>query len=727
MVVSGQALLRYFWIDRVMQADESRRRRLVLALAVAVIAMVPFLPALHGHWVYDDHPLIETNPVVHSLHWIGRWFTNDFWATNAQTMRNGNGFDYWRPLIIGSYAVDWRLSGGNPLWFHVMNTLWHGAVAALAFVTLRRWIGATWPAFLAAVLFAVHPTKAESVAWIAGRTDVICMLFALIATEGIGRRLRGARWGLALELVGTIGAYLAKEQALILPAFAAVEAWVALGRPALDRAAVKRCIVVALPQAAVAIAYLVVRSRFLPIKAHVGASALVIGDYIQSVLETMGRFVTLTLAPHDLSIQQALVNFHHLRPVHDVTYVAIGAIALVALGALAVVARRRWPFVTVGIGFYFVTLLPTSNLVPTQMITLISERFLYLPLLGAALVVGGVLEAQDATWRRRGYALAAACAVALAALAASRSADFVDEDALWARELSMHPESRQAGLYFVTQAIQQRNFTRALEVLGKMEAAAARYDHNAQLDLELASNVVFALGQLTPDHDVAGLRELDAFCQELLDHRAARLKLHGVTLSVGMSKAHIAVLPEYLSRLETYRADFASRLGDDAQGMRLTAAARETCAWCPPRVIEDALLHARAGQYDAAYQILAAESARVGEAPVAAVRAEIDAAHAAAATAATASGPAQVNARAQELAYLQLWGRAYDTLAPYKAEILAAPNLARTFAELAYRAGEPATAREALATLEPPGQIDSDFHGWAVEMGWQSDEPPAPR
>ena len=81
-----------------------------------------------------------------------------------------------------------------------------------------------------------------------------------IATEGIGRRLRGARWGLALELVGTIGAYLAKEQALILPAFAAVEAWVALGRPALDRAAVKRCIVVALPQAAVAIAYLVVRS-----------------------------------------------------------------------------------------------------------------------------------------------------------------------------------------------------------------------------------------------------------------------------------------------------------------------------------------------------------------------------------------------------------------------------------------------------------------------------------
>lgn len=711
-----------------MQAAESRTRRLLLALIVAVIAIVPFLPALHGHWIYDDHSLIEGNPVVHSLHWIGRWFTNDFWATDAQTMRNGNGFEYWRPLIIGSYAVDWRLSGGNPVWFHVMNTVWHGAVAALAFVTLRRWIGATWPAFLAAVLFAVHPTKAESVAWIAGRTDVLCMLFALLATEGIGRRLRGARGGLALEILGTIGAYLAKEQALVLAAFAAVEAWVALGRPALDRAAIKRCIVVALPQAGVAVGYLVIRAMFLPVKAQVGASSLGLVDRVACVLETIGRFVALTLAPHDLSIQQALVNFRHLRPVHDDAYVAIGAIALVALGALAVAARRRWPAVTVGIGFYLVTLLPTSNVVPTQMITLISERFLYLPLLGAALVAGAVLEAQDATWRRRGYALAAACAVALVALAASRSADFVNEDELWARELRMHPDSRQAGLYFVTQAIEQRNYTRALEVIGKMEKAAAPYDRDARLDLEVASNVVFALGQLTPDHDVAGLRKLDAFCEELLDHaRVARLQLRGVGLAIGMTKAHLAMLPVYMARLESYRADFSSRLGDDASALRLAAASRETCQWCPPEVNEDALLHARTGQYDAAYQILDAESARVGEPEVAAARDRIDAAHAAATTAATATGPAQVDARAQELAYLQLWGRAFDTLVPYKAEILRVPNLARTFAELAYRAGESATAREVLGTLEPPNAIDADLHTWAVEMGWQSDEPPAPR
>ena len=210
-----------------------------------------------------------------------------------------------------------------------------------------------------------------------------------------------------------------------------------------------------------------------------------------------------------------------------------------------------------------------------------------------------------------------------------------------------------------------------------MEAAAAPYDHNAQLDLELASNVVFALGQLTPNHDVAGLRELDAFCQELLDHRAARLKLHGVSLSVGMSKAHLAVLPEYLSRLETYRADFASRLGDDAQGLRLTSAARETCAWCPPpsdrgRPPARPGRSVRRGVPDSRRR----ERARGRGAGRRRPR-QIDAAHAAAATAATASGPAQVNARAQELAYLQLWGRAYDTLAPYKAEILASAATSR--------------------------------------------------
>src|SRR5262249_26994250 len=161
----------------------------------------------------------------HSFAWVGRWLHTDFWNVGEDVRRFGSPMVYWRPGITATYAVDWSLSNGSPVFFHVMNLLYQAAVCALAFAVLRRGIRKSIPAFVAALLFAIHPTKAESVAWIAGRTDVICMLAVLIAAQGIAWRLAGRRLGLALEIGGTAIAYLTKEQAIVLPAFALVEAW----------------------------------------------------------------------------------------------------------------------------------------------------------------------------------------------------------------------------------------------------------------------------------------------------------------------------------------------------------------------------------------------------------------------------------------------------------------------------------------------------------------------
>src|SRR5678816_4556000 len=172
---------------------QERTSRQLMLLCLIVVGAAVFLPALTGGWIYDDHPLIEENPYIHSFHWFSRWFTTDFWDVNEEILRYQSRMVYWRPLVTLTYAVDWQLGHGSPLVFHVMNTLYQALVAALAFFALRRWIGATWPAFLAGLVFAVHPTKAESVAWVAGLTDVLCMVFVLVASAGIARRYRGAR------------------------------------------------------------------------------------------------------------------------------------------------------------------------------------------------------------------------------------------------------------------------------------------------------------------------------------------------------------------------------------------------------------------------------------------------------------------------------------------------------------------------------------------------------
>jgi hypothetical protein len=416
-----------------------------------------FASSIGGGFIYDDNPLIAKNPWIHSLRHLPRWFTSDFWDTSEELKRFGYRMIYWRPGVTASYAIDWLVGQGSPVLFHVTNLAWHAAASMLAFGALRRWTGSLALAFAAALFFAVHPTKAESVAWIAGRTDVMCAAFLLVASLGYARRATGKPWGLALEIGGTAGAYLTKEQAVVIAAFVAVEAWALEGRPAIDARVLARLGRAAAPQLGIAAGYMVLRALLLPIRPP-HAAELPLGVYVEQVLETMGRYATLTFAPHDLSVQQALLRTEHGAPMFDAAYAVLGLVFMGALVGLAYAARRRVAGVTMGILFFAITVLPTSNVVPTSMMTLLSERFLYVPLLGIALAAASALAWAMAGGVPRRAAFVAFCGfclgtVALGSVAAARSSDFADEDTFWERELALHPESIEALRFEVAKAI----------------------------------------------------------------------------------------------------------------------------------------------------------------------------------------------------------------------------------------------------------------------------------
>jgi len=675
----------------------------VVALAVAALGVVVFAPSLAGGWIWDDHPLIEDNPYVHAFHG-GRWLTTDFSNIGEHATR----LLYWRPGVQASYALDWTLGGGAPPLFHVSNLVYHGAVCALAFVTLRRWIGSDLRAVAAAaVLFAVHPTKAESVAWIAGRTDVLCMLGLLLATHGMAKRSR------ALEIAGTAIAYLCKEQAIVLPVFAFVEAWVAGGRAPLDRPILARCARAAVPQAAVAAMYLVTRQIWMPIGfINAGDLSLPLGDHVLVVLDSLGRMFELTFAPHALSAQEGLIVNDGAAMVHSMPHVALGAIALVALAAAAVVARKRFPAATIGIAFYLLTLLPTANLKFTAMTALVSDRYLYVPVLGLAFVAGAAVASQ-----RRLVPLAAACGLALAMLSANRAADFSDEHAFWARELRLHPDSREALQYQYRAAAREKHYDVALGKLLELERLQGRVAMPGG-DVAIATDVATILAQLVPDHDAPSLRAIDAFAAALLAHDqpAARLDVRGVALAVPtVTPSFGKNLQLAQARLYNLRAELASRLGDDATAVKLAESARAACATCVDVVAGTALAYARAGRYTDARESLAAARGKVSDAAIADMTQRLARAEVANRAALEQSGPPQLQAHAQELAMLGLYGRAYDVLAPYKADIAPVPAIALTFAELAFRAGEPAVAREVLAGR---GDADALLATWAAKMGW---------
>ena len=80
-----------------------------------------------------------------------------------------------------SHILDYQLFGLKPWGHHLINVLFHALNAALVFMLLRQLTGATWRSLSVAALFAVHPLRVESVAWIAERKDVLSGFFGLLA------------------------------------------------------------------------------------------------------------------------------------------------------------------------------------------------------------------------------------------------------------------------------------------------------------------------------------------------------------------------------------------------------------------------------------------------------------------------------------------------------------------------------------------------------------------
>jgi hypothetical protein len=151
---------------------ERRASRWDLAapLIVAIAAIVPYIPALSYQFLnWDDNVYVLGNP------WIRAWsgenlvhvFTQPYYAN-------------FLPLHLVSYMVDYSLWGLNPFGYHLQSILLHALNAVLAMLVVRRMLGSSTVALLAALLFAVHPSHVEAVAWISIRKDLLSTMFALL-------------------------------------------------------------------------------------------------------------------------------------------------------------------------------------------------------------------------------------------------------------------------------------------------------------------------------------------------------------------------------------------------------------------------------------------------------------------------------------------------------------------------------------------------------------------
>ena len=147
--------------------------RAVFAVCVFLVGAiwVVFGQTLHHEFVnYDDNKYVYENPqVIHGLNLKGIE-----WAFTHSMMGN------WHPLTVMSHMLDCQFYGLNAGGHHLTSLLLHAATAILLFLVLRGMTGALWRSAFVAAVFAIHPLRVESVAWVAERKDVLSGLFFML-------------------------------------------------------------------------------------------------------------------------------------------------------------------------------------------------------------------------------------------------------------------------------------------------------------------------------------------------------------------------------------------------------------------------------------------------------------------------------------------------------------------------------------------------------------------
>ena len=420
----------------------------------------------YGFLDWDDNGFVYKQPHVSA------GFT---WAGIAWALTNGPAGE-WYPLAMFSHMLDCQLFGLNPAWHHLTSVLLHALNALALFWALRKMTGALWPSAMVAALFALHPLRVESVAWIAERRDVLSGLFfmlTLIAYTAYVRRPRSL--GRYLLVVGLFALGLMSKAILVtLPALLLLLDYWPLGRfvaaqgDGTTRASEKQqtvrwIILEKLPLFALSLAVAVVTMRtHNPWHAPLNLPERLANAAVACVAYLGQFFVPVGLSffyPHPESG----------RPAWEIA----GAVALLlAISVAAILGRRSCPFIFVGWFWYLGVLTPVLGLTYVGAEAR-CDRYTYLAQIGVDIALVWGLLRLTAAWPARRSVLAVGSAVAIVALAVCtwrQTGFWRDDKTLWEHALACDPQNPVAHsalgavLQDTDEAAATKQFLQALEL-----------------------------------------------------------------------------------------------------------------------------------------------------------------------------------------------------------------------------------------------------------------------
>lgn len=458
------------------------------ALGVFLAAVIPFIPALRaGISEFDDSGvLLEVDG------WRGLGSDNLAWMFSSTHM------GHYQPLTWLSYAIEYTAFGMNAEVFHATNIAIHAFNAVLVLLLTRRILRLTQPALdsvagslwssVGAILFAVHPLRVESVAWITERRDVLSLCFLLLAALAYLRahtprepRVTDLRWYVA-AIAFLTASLLSKAWGMtFFVVLLVLDASLLARLPYPDRRNLRRWWATARPA-------LVQKLPF----ATLGLAAAATAAYAQSsmpytvrTLEDWGVFARLAQGCYGLLFYLwktlwpfGLAPLYELPPAFEASDPRfIAGLILAPAAAIALwMVRSRLPGLVAAAVIYAVLLAPVLGVLQSG-IQLVADRYSYIACIPWMIVLAagaarwtGVSEAADRRPAGRGRTATATAglaivAVGLAALTGRQCLVWHDTLRLWEHVLAVGQDG----------PITRGNYGRQLESRGRPREAVEQY------------------------------------------------------------------------------------------------------------------------------------------------------------------------------------------------------------------------------------------------------------
>ena len=391
----------------------------IVCIFLAATVWIVFGQTLGHEFVnYDDGEYVYENPQITA----GLTPRGIQWAFTH--VHSGN----WHPLTTISHMLDCQFYGVQPWGHHFTNVLLHAAAAIFLFLALREltgrsagsaWADNIWPCAVVAALFAIHPLRVESVAWVSERKDVLSGVFFMLVLWSYAHYARDRRrnsrkswrWYIAAILLFALG--LMCKPALVTTPFVLLllDYW-PLRRAAASRGGLQRRSRARTPSSWQAAAWLHLIVEKIPF------FVLSVASCVATVLAQKQAVITMRQLNFVQRIGNAILSYvvylgqtvypAHLSVVYpypegNLTAVQplFACLLLLLISVIFFLLRKAYPFLVVGWLWFLGMLIPMIGIMQVGA-QAHADRYTYLPQIGLDILTVFAAAALITKWRVRG-------------------------------------------------------------------------------------------------------------------------------------------------------------------------------------------------------------------------------------------------------------------------------------------------------------------------------------